>query len=122
MSGVDVLITASRDGAHPQEVARFIDFLMQPDVMTAYCEAQVAIPTLTGLKNDDPALAGVQTYIDSGRIVGFTDHQFIPAIPLGPMLQSFVLSGDENTFLADLDANWDRVAKRRTWGLGALPA
>ena len=46
VSGVDVLITASRDGAHPQEVAKFIDFLMQPDVMTAYCKAQVAIPTL----------------------------------------------------------------------------
>jgi raffinose/stachyose/melibiose transport system substrate-binding protein len=122
VSGVDVLITASREGKHPQEVEKFISFLMRPDVMTAYCKAQVAIPTISGLKNDDPALAGVQPYIDSGRIVGFTDHQFIPAIPLGPLLQSFVLSGDENTFLADLDADWNRVAKRRTWGLGALPA
>lgn len=122
VSGVDVAITAARDGDHPQEVDKFINFLMQPDIMSAYCQAQVAIPTIPGLKNSDPALAGVQSYIDSGRIVGFTDHQFIPAIPLGPLLQTFLLTGDENTFLTDLDSNWDRVAKRRTWGLGALPA
>ena len=84
-------ITAARNGAHPKEATKFIDFLMQPKVMSDYCKAQVAIPTLNGLTNDDPALAGVQSYIDSGRIVGFTDHQFIPAIPLAPLLQTFLL-------------------------------
>ena len=83
VSGVDVVITASRNGAHPKEADELIDFLMQPKVMTAYCKAQVAIPTLQGLTNNDPALTGVQSYINSGKIVGFTDHQFIPAIPLG---------------------------------------
>ena len=63
VSGVDVVITAARHGAHQREVSRFIDFLMQPKVMTAYCKAQVAIPTLQGLRNDDPALKGVQGYI-----------------------------------------------------------
>jgi raffinose/stachyose/melibiose transport system substrate-binding protein len=62
----------------------------------------------------------VQSYIDDGRIVGFTDHQFIPAIPLAALLQSFLLSGDEQKFLRDLDDNWNRVADRRTWGLGAV--
>jgi raffinose/stachyose/melibiose transport system substrate-binding protein len=120
VSGVDVVITAARHGQHQAEVSRFIDFLMQPKVMTAYCKAQVAIPTLTGLTNDDPALSGVQSYINSGKIVGFTDHQFIPAIPLAPLLQTFLLSGDEQAFLHDLDSDWDRVAKRRTWGIGAV--
>jgi raffinose/stachyose/melibiose transport system substrate-binding protein len=120
VSGVDVALTAARDGAHPEEAMKFIEFLMQPDVMRDYCEAQVAIPTLNGLKNDDPALAGVQRYIDSGRIVGFTDHQFIPAIPLAPLLQTFILGGDKEQFLTELDDNWDRVAERRTWGLGAV--
>ena len=59
----------------------------------------MAIPTLKGLSNNDPALAGVQSYIDSGRIVGFTDHQFIPAIPLAPAAAAFLLDGDENAFL-----------------------
>lgn len=120
VSGVDVVLTASREGDHPEEVDRFLAFLMQESVMSAYCEAQVAVPTLEGLTNDDPALAGVSEYIESGRIVGFTDHQFIPAIPLAPLLQSFLISGDEKTFLHDLDSDWDKVADRRTWGLGAV--
>jgi raffinose/stachyose/melibiose transport system substrate-binding protein len=120
VSGVDVVITAARDGAHPEESERFIEFLMGREVMAAYCKAQVAIPTLEGLQNDDPALAGVQKYIEEGRIVGFTDHQFIPAIPLAPLLQAFVLGGSEDTFLRELDASWDRVAERRTWALGAV--
>ena len=120
VSGVDVVITAARNGAHPKEAEKLIDFLMQRKVMNDYCKAQVAIPTIEGLTNKDPALRGVQPYIDSGRIVGFTDHQFIPAIPLAPLLQTFLLSGDEQTFLHDLDSDWDKVAKRRTWGLGAV--
>ncbi|WP_051571444.1 ABC transporter substrate-binding protein [Cryptosporangium arvum] len=120
VSGVDVVLTASRDGDHPEESQRFIDFLMGEQVMSEYCEAQVAVPTRNGLTNTDPALAGVQPYVDSGRIVGFTDHQFIPAIPLGPLLQTFVVDGDVDAFLHDLDDSWDKVAKRRTWGLGAV--
>ncbi len=119
VSGVDVLITASRDGDHPEESERLIRFLMQKDVMSDYCKAQVAIPALEGLTNKDPALKGIQSFIDDGRIVGFTDHQFIPAIPLAPLLQQFILDGDTDTFLDDLDSYWDRVAQRRTWGLGA---
>src|SRR3954447_20809983 len=120
VSGVDVVITAARNGAHPKESEKLIRFLMQRQVMRDYCKAQVAIPTLTGMSNNDPALKGVQRYIDSGRIVGFTDHQFIPAIPLAPLLQTFLLTGNRRTFLNDLDADWDRVAKRRTWGIGAV--
>jgi raffinose/stachyose/melibiose transport system substrate-binding protein len=119
VSGVDVVLTASRNGAHPEETQRLIDFLMQPDVVAAYCDAQVAIPSLEGLSNDDPALAGIQDYVTSGRIAGFTDHQFIPAIPLGPLLQEFLVTGDIDALLDGLDSAWDKVAKRRTWGIGA---
>ncbi|WP_178380142.1 ABC transporter substrate-binding protein [Cryptosporangium aurantiacum] len=120
VSGVDVVLTASRSGEHPEESQRFIDFLMGEQIVIDYCKAQVAVPTLKGLTNTDPALAGVQPYVESGRIVGFTDHQFIPAIPLGPLLQEFLLDGDVSAFLTDLDDAWNKVAKRRTWGLGAV--
>ncbi len=121
VSGIDVVITAARDGEHPEEVARFVDFLMQPDALAEYAEQQVAVPVLEGLRNDDPALAGVQSYIDEGRIVGFTDHQFIPAIPLDRRLQAMLTGGvSVEATLATLDDDWDKVAARRTWGLGAV--
>ncbi|MCK6211111.1 extracellular solute-binding protein [Georgenia sp. EYE_87] len=120
VSGVDVVITAAADGPHEEEAQRFIDFLMQPDVVQEYTEQQVAIPALEELANDDPALEGVQSYIEEGRIVGFFDHQFIPAIPLAPLLQQYLIDRDVEAFLGGLDDNWDRVAARRTWGLGAV--
>lgn len=120
VSGVDVLITAGAGGAHPEESQRFIDFLMQPEIVQEYAEAQVAIPTLEGLTNEDPALAGIREYIEEDRLVGFDDHQFIPAIPLGPLLQQLLIDEDADAFLTSLDDSWDRVAQRRDWGLGAV--
>jgi raffinose/stachyose/melibiose transport system substrate-binding protein len=122
VSGVDVLVTAGAGGAHPEESRRFIEFLMEPAAVEEYSEQQVAIPAVEGATNDDPALAGVQSYIEEERLVGFTDHQFIPAIPLGPLLQQLLIDEDVDRFLNGLDDSWDRVAQRRTWGLGAVDA
>ncbi len=122
VSGVDVLVTAGAGGAHPEESRRFIEFLLEPDAVQDYAEQQVAIPTIEGTTNDDPALAGIQPYIDTERLVGFDDHQFIPAIPLGPLLQQLLIDENVDNFLHGLDDSWDRVAQRRTWGLGAVTA
>ncbi|KUG62027.1 hypothetical protein AVL61_02800 [Kocuria rosea subsp. polaris] len=120
VSGVDVVITAGAQTEHPEEVQRFVEFLMQPEVVAAYAEEQTAIPTLDGMSNDDPALAGVQPYIDQERIVGFFDHQFVPAVPLGSLLQQYLIDRDQEAFLGTLDESWDKVADRRSWGLGAV--
>ena len=120
VSGVDVLVTAGKASLHPKEARRFIDFLIKPDIIQKYSEAQVAIPAIAGATNDDPALQGVQEYIDSGRLVGFTDHQFIAAIPLAPLLQEYLIDRDADSMLRKLDNSWDKVAARRTWGLGKV--
>ena len=120
VSGVDVVFTVGAESEHPEEAEKFIDFAMRRNVVETYSEEQVAIPALTGLRNDDPALTGVQSFIEDQRIVGFTDHQFIPAIPLTQLLQEYLLGGDVDTFLERLDESWDQVAQRRTWGIGAV--
>jgi raffinose/stachyose/melibiose transport system substrate-binding protein len=120
VSGVDVVVTVGRDTDVPEEARAFVEFLLDADRLAAYAEEQVAIPCLEGLQNDDPALQGVQEYIDEDRLVGFTDHQFIPAIPLEQTLQEYLVTGDLDAALDTLDTSWDRVAQRRTWGIGAV--
>ncbi len=120
VSGVDVVLATGAESPHQEEAKRFIEFLMQPEVMERYSEEQVAIPCLEGLENDDEALAGIQPFIEDGRIVGFDDHQFILAVPLTQLLQEYLVTGDIDAFLGGLDETWDKVAKRRTWGLGAV--
>ncbi|MGJ7440020.1 ABC transporter substrate-binding protein [Aquipuribacter sp. MA13-6] len=120
VSGVDVVLTVGEGTDVPDEARAFVEFLLEPERVQRYSEEQVAIPTLQGLSNDDPALAGVQDLIAEDRLVGFTDHQFIPAVPLTALLQEFLVTGDADASLSRLDTAWDRVAQRRTWGIGSV--
>jgi raffinose/stachyose/melibiose transport system substrate-binding protein len=115
VSGVDVGIMVGRNTPHAVEAQAFVDYLMSPDVVAAYSEAQSTFsPLKDAAANNDPALAGLEPYFTSGRIIGFLDHQIPAAVPLVNLLQTLVITGDTETFLADLDSEWDKVAARTT--------
>jgi raffinose/stachyose/melibiose transport system substrate-binding protein len=115
VSGVDVGIMVGRGTPHAEEAQRFVDYLMSPEVVTAYSEAQSTFsPLLDAEPNTDPALAGLEPYFTAGQIIGFIDHQIPAAVPLVNLLQTLVITGDTETFLADLDSEWDKVAARTT--------
>lgn len=113
VSGVDVAITMPREPEHPEESKRFIDYLMSPEVTASYAEAQSAFPTLEDTEASDPALTDLQPYFDEDRLVGFSDHQIPASIPLAAINQQFLIDGDQEAYLAALDEDWDKVAKRR---------
>ena len=121
VSGVDVVITAARHGAHPKEAEKLIDFLMQPKVMSDYCKAQVAIPTLEGLTNNDPALERrpAATSTPGGSWASPTTSSSRPSRSRRCCRPS-CSAVTSRPFLHDLDSDWDKVAKRRTWGIGAV--
>ena len=113
VSGVDVGISIGRDTPHRAEAQKFVDYLMSPDVVQSYSEAQSTFsPLKDAVPNSDPALAGLEPYFTDGRIIGFIDHQIPASIPLVNMLQSLVLTGDAEAFLSDLDSEWSKVAAR----------
>jgi len=115
VSGVDVGIMIGRGTPHPVEAQKFVDYLMSPDVVTAYSEAQSTFsPLKDATPNSDPALAGLEPYFSGGKIIGFIDHQIPAAVPLVNLLQTLVITGDTETFLADLDSEWNKVAARTT--------
>ena len=113
MSGVDVALTMPKEPAHPEESLRFIEYLMRPDVVDKYVTDQAAVPTLTGVLSDDPALEGLLPYFEEERLVGFTDHQIPASIPLQQINQSFLIDGDQEDYLATLDNEWDKFVDRR---------
>ncbi|KJC65611.1 ABC transporter substrate-binding protein [Agreia bicolorata] len=113
VSGVDVGLSIGRDTPHRKEAQRFVDYLMSPEVVQSYSEAQSTFsPLKNAVPNADPALAGLEPYFTDGRIIGFIDHQIPASIPLVNMLQSLVLTGDSEAFLSDLDSEWSKVAAR----------
>jgi raffinose/stachyose/melibiose transport system substrate-binding protein len=113
VSGVDVGFMIGRDTPHYAEALKFVEYMMSPEVVEEYSIAQSTFsPLVDAPPNEDPALAGLEPYFTSGRIIGFIDHQIPASIPLVNMLQSLVTSGDSDTFLTDLDSEWSKVATR----------
>ena len=92
---------------------RFIDYAFQKDVIEDFAASQNMVPSVEGAKiSDDPALQSVKPFFDDGKITGFIDHQFPPAVPLIPIDQEFLFNGDAEAALKSLDNEWRKVAAR----------
>ncbi|QKD80120.1 MULTISPECIES: ABC transporter substrate-binding protein [Actinomyces] len=112
VSGVDVAFTMGKDPAHPEENQRFLKHIMSEANMSAYCAQQTAYPTLTTLRADDPALEGLQPYVDDERLATYSDHNFPQAITLNAYLQQYLFNGDLEALIQTLDTQWDKVVTR----------
>ncbi len=105
--------TMPKEPEHPEASLALIEYLMRPEVVDKYVTDQAAIPTLTGVLSEDPALEGLLPYFEELRLVGFTDHQIPASIPLQQINQSFLIDGDQDAYLSQLDKEWDKFVDRR---------
>ncbi|MFC6066425.1 ABC transporter substrate-binding protein [Streptomyces ochraceiscleroticus] len=114
VSGVDVALTMGRHPEHPKESLEFINYLMRPEVVSAYAEEQSAIPPLKGTAPSDPALKPLLPYVTRGRITGFPDHQIPLAVKLEAVTQQFLIDGRRTAYLRTLDSEYTKVLGRRS--------
>ncbi len=114
LSGVDVTLTMGADPEHPEESLAFIEHIMTAERVQAYADEQRAIPTLEDTTSDLPELEGVMPFVEEGRLVGYPEHQIPPAIPLPALTQQFLIDGDVDAYLAELDEEWDKLQRRRS--------
>ncbi|MEK3732167.1 MULTISPECIES: ABC transporter substrate-binding protein [Paenibacillus] len=113
ISGVDTLLAVAEDSPHQEEALRFIEFLLEPENSEQYITEQTLFSTVKGVKQDDPAVAELQPYLEQGRVVDFADHYIPAAVQLSSIVQSFLQNGDIDAYLRRLDTEWDKVADRR---------
>lgn len=113
VTGVDVVLAIGRDTPHRAEVEKFVDYMMRPENVDAYGAAQSTFsPLVDAAPSTNPYLAGLDDYVEQGRIIGYVDHQIPAAVPLQPMLQQLIIDGDVDAFLSNLDSEWRKVAAR----------
>ncbi|GAA1390637.1 substrate-binding domain-containing protein [Luteococcus peritonei] len=112
VSGVDVALTMGVEPRHEQEQLAFFEYLMKPENLKAYCDEQVAFPTLEGMKATDPALQGLVPYFDKNLLATYSDHNFPQAVTLNAYMQQFLIDGDAKGFAETLDSQWDKVVTR----------
>ncbi|MGZ7443350.1 ABC transporter substrate-binding protein [Paenibacillus sp. TH7-28] len=113
ISGVDTLLTVSKNTKHPEEAMKFIQFLLQPDNVKQYIDEQKAFPAITGVTQDDPIMDGFKEAFTAGQISDFADHYVPGAIKLDSLIQGFLQKKDAGAYLNQLDTEWDKVAARK---------
>lgn len=98
---------------HLEQAQELVEFLMQPEVIDAYNRDNLAFSTTEDAPpQTDERLEGLQRYVDDGAFYQGAGT-FIPtSIPLGNYLQSAIRSGDFDSMLQRLDADWRRLAGR----------
>ena len=112
VSGVDVALTMGVEPRHETEQLAFFEYLMKPENLKAYCDEQVAFPTLEGMKATDPALLGLVPYFEKNLLATYSDHNFPQAVTLNAYMQQFLIDGDARKFADTLDGQWDKVVDR----------
>ena len=112
VSGVDVALLMGAEPRQEEHSLTFLQYLMEPANMQAYCDAQVAYPTLKSLKPKDEALQGLQAYFDDDRIATYSDHNFPQGINLNNYMQQFLINRNVDAFVNTLDAQWNKVTAR----------
>ncbi|WHY20451.1 extracellular solute-binding protein [Paenibacillus sp. G2S3] len=113
ISGVDTLLTVSKNTKHKEEAKKFIDFLLQPENVTLYINEQKAFPAVQGVTQDDPTMDGFKASFAEGKLADFADHYIPSAMKVETINQAFLQKKDINAYLKQLDTEWDKVADRK---------
>jgi raffinose/stachyose/melibiose transport system substrate-binding protein len=103
------------EGSRHQEEARdFLEYLFQPEVITAYNESQLGfIPQEDGSAPSDPRVEGMVEYYQAGQVYQGPGVLIPRAIPTENYAQAMVLGADPTAQLATLDEDWARIAFRQ---------
>lgn len=110
---LDLALWIPNGASHPDEAREFIAYMMQPEVMFTYNDANLAFsPVIDAPDAQDDRIAGLGSAIVEGRIYQGPATFIPPSIPTENYLQEMVLSGNGERFLTKLDEDWHRLAKR----------
>jgi raffinose/stachyose/melibiose transport system substrate-binding protein len=100
--------TSKRDAA-----IKFLNYLMQPSVVSDYNEKNLAFSPLKDAPPvKDDRIAGLEPYVRAGKFYQGAGTYVPNVIPIGNYLQEMVLTKNGNKFLQTMDKDFRRLAIR----------
>ncbi|WP_165384939.1 ABC transporter substrate-binding protein [Cryobacterium sp. SO1] len=110
---VDSALSILRTTEHPAEARRFVEFLMQPEVVEAFNTDHAAFSPLTDAPPQaNPQIAGLDPLFKAGRYYQGAFTYMPPAVPAQNYIQYFAGTGNGAGLLRNLDEDTQRVADR----------
>ena len=112
---LDLAIWLPRSQSSSQRAAalQFLDYLMQPDIVNAYNQANLAFsPLMNAPPQKSPIVAGLNPYVSSGRFYQGAGTYVPITIPVGNFIQEMMLTGSVSGFTSSMDGAFRRLAIR----------
>ena len=107
-SGVDIMFCVMEACPNKDAAYEVIDFLLDPENIQSYVNDQNSVPCQIGNFNLTPMLNGMRKYIDAGKMADYHDHHYPSEMAVDAQIQTYLLHGDINAFLAKFDTDWVR--------------
>jgi raffinose/stachyose/melibiose transport system substrate-binding protein len=112
VSGVDVLLTISKDSEHKKEAEKFLKFMIEKETAKRYIDEQKAFSAIEGVYQEDPVFEGIKENFEKGKITSFQDHYYPAGMGAENILQEFLIEKKKDAFLKKMDREWEKVENR----------
>ena len=112
---LDLAIWLPRSQAPAQHAAaiQFLDYLMQPAILNAYNQTNLAFsPLKDAPPQTSPLVSGLNAYVRSGRFYQGAGTYVPNTIPVGNYIQEMMLTGNVSGFTSAMDGAFKRLAIR----------
>ena len=107
-SGVDIMFCVMKTSPNKEAAYEVLDFLLDPENIQAYVDEQNSVPCQTGDFKLTPMLDGMRKYIDAGKMSDYHDHHYPSEMAVDAHIQTYLIHGDIDSFLAKFDSDWTR--------------
>jgi len=107
-SGVDLQFCVTTGCQNKEAAYEVIRFLIEQDNLQTYVDEQNAVPCVEGDFELPEVLDGMREFIDEGRTADFQDHYYPSEMSVDAQIQTFLIDGDVDKFLAKFDSDWTR--------------
>ena len=108
-----VWLPRSQPQAQRDAAIQFLNYLMQPSVVNAYNQANLAFsPLKNAPPQKSPLVSGLQPYVSSGRFYQGPGTYVPLTIPIGNFIQEMMLTGNVSGFTSSMDGAFKRLAIR----------
>ena len=107
-SGVDLMFCVMENSPNKEAAYEVLDFLLEPENIQLYIDAQNAVPCSEGEFKLAPMLDGMRKYITAGKMADYQDHHYPSEMSVSAQIQTFLIHGNVDEFLAKFDKDWVR--------------
>ena len=97
-----------KDCKNKEAAYEVLRFMLEDENIQIYLDEQNAVPCKEGDFELPSMLDGVKEYIENDKMTDYQDHHYPSEMAVDAMIQTYLMDGDADSFLAKFDKDWIR--------------